>query len=120
MSFRYVPQDKGAVYDYLGSLFLNHPDYDTRTFSPHHSLEGAIQALVDGLNIIAKQLGEERHTELLARANEVQSLFQTGDPDEEYKARCIINYMSALMKAKKGVTIDIEEHIEPRPIQRAD
>jgi hypothetical protein len=120
MSYKSALYDKSAVHDYLACLYLDHPDYSSRVFSPTHSLEGAIQIFVDGLNTIQKQLGEERHQELLAKAYEVKSLFQTGDSDDAYKARGIINYMSALMKAKKSLKIDIEPYILPRAPKKAD
>lgn len=79
----YVPQDAGELLDLLALMLLSAPTYvDEGGYFPEQTLDTVFEAFYGGLDASHNELGDKRHAQLAAMANEAREHF-LADPRDE-------------------------------------
>lgn len=61
----YIPQTTGEIMDHLAMMMLKSPTFKDDYFT-NQSIETVFFSLNEGLNVVRKNLGEQRYTALVA------------------------------------------------------
>lgn len=103
----YVPKTVGEIVDLLGWMMLCSPTFeDDSGYFPGRNIDTTFFALKEALQVVRKQLGEERYEMLVALSDRMRKHFEA-DPedktDDGLAGRAIIHDMEDILKGvRKG------------------
>ncbi len=101
---QYVPQGIGEIMDHLGMMMLSSPTFKDDYFTDQN-IETVFAALNEGLELIRKELGEERYEALVALSDRMRAHFEA-DPEDKTKdaiaGRELIHEMEDLLTKRKA------------------
>jgi hypothetical protein len=94
----YIPSTLGEINDRLGGMVLCMPDMEL----PHTGLDmaGAYAQLEHSFGLVRKQLGDDRHQQLIAMARQSHQHFIDGQNKE---GRFMLIDMQKLLRAQNGI-----------------